>query len=65
MWDGEWADPGRRSVIAGIQLDNSDVITFHSYAGPADFESRIAELVPQGRPILCTEYMARTAGQHC
>lgn len=62
VWHGEWADPGRRSVISGIQLDNSDVITFHSYAEPAEFERRIAELVPHGRPILCTEYMARPLG---
>ncbi len=62
VWQGQWSDPGRRSAIAGIQLDNSDVITFHSYAEPATFESRIAELTPQGRPILCTEYMARTQG---
>ena len=60
VWDGEWADPETRSTISGIQLDNSDVITFHSYDEPADFEDRIAELIPQGRPILCTEYMART-----
>jgi hypothetical protein len=62
VWDGEWADPASRSTIAGIQLANSDVITFHCYAEPADFESRIAELAPQGRPILCTEYMARPMG---
>jgi hypothetical protein len=62
VWDGEWADPGRRSTISGIQLDNSDVITFHSYDKPANFEGRIAELAPLGRPILCTEYMARTLG---
>ncbi len=62
VWDGEWADPGRRSAISGIQLDNSDVITFHSYAEPAAFEGRIAELSPLGRPILCTEYMARSQG---
>jgi hypothetical protein len=62
VWDGEWADPGRRSAISGIQLDNSDVITFHNYGQPAEFEGRIAELVPQGRPILCTEYLARTLG---
>jgi hypothetical protein len=60
VWDGDWADPEGRSTIRGIQLDNSDVITFHSYDDPDDFENRIAELVPQGRPILCTEYMART-----
>ncbi len=62
VWQGQWSEPARRSTIAGIQLDNSDVITFHSYAEPATFESRIAELAPQGRPILCTEYMARTQG---
>ncbi|OBH11902.1 MULTISPECIES: cellulase family glycosylhydrolase [unclassified Mycobacterium] len=62
VWQGEWADPGRRSAISGIQLDNSDVITFHSYDKPAWFETRINELVPYGRPILCTEYMARPLG---
>jgi hypothetical protein len=62
VWDGEWGDPANRSTIAGIQLANSDVITFHCYAEPATFESRIAELAPQGRPMLCTEYMARQLG---
>ncbi|MGE2729529.1 cellulase family glycosylhydrolase [Mycolicibacterium vaccae] len=60
VWDGEWADPARRTAINAIQLDNSDVVTFHSYAGPTEFEARIDELVPLGRPVLCTEYMART-----
>ncbi|OSC43236.1 cellulase family glycosylhydrolase [Mycobacterium decipiens] len=62
VWQGNWADPGHRSTIGGIQLDNADVITFHSYAAPADFEARIAELAPLGRPILCTEYLARSRG---
>lgn len=29
---------------------------------PAGFERRIAELAPLRRPILCTEYLARTLG---
>ncbi|KMV24367.1 1,4-beta-xylanase [Mycobacterium heckeshornense] len=62
VWDGEWADPARRSTIAAIQLDNADVITFHCYGEPGNFESRINELTPLGRPILCTEYMARSLG---
>jgi hypothetical protein len=62
VWQGHWADPGSRSTISQIQLDNSDVISFHSYAEPAGFESRIAELAPLGRPILCTEYLARPKG---
>jgi hypothetical protein len=62
VWDGAWGDAASRSTIAGIQLENSDVVTFHSYAKPATFESRIQELAPLGRPMLCTEYMARTMG---
>lgn len=62
VWHGDWGNPGRRSTISGIQLDNSDVITFHSYGAPADFEARITELSPLGRPILCTEYLARPLG---
>ncbi len=62
VWNGEWGDPASRSAISSIQLDNSDVITFHCYDQPAAFESRIDELAPQGRPMLCTEYMARSRG---
>ena len=62
VWQGEWANPGKRSIIAGIQLDNSDVTTFHSYADPRGFEARIAELAPLRRPIICTEYLARSLG---
>lgn len=62
VWQGDWGDPGSRSAISNIQLDNADVITFHCYGEPAAFESRIGELTPLGRPILCTEYMARTKG---
>lgn len=62
VWHGTWGDRASRSTIAGIQLDNADVVTFHCYAEPATFESRIAELSPLGRPILCTEYMARPLG---
>jgi hypothetical protein len=62
VWQGNWSDPGRRSAINEFQLNNSDVITFHSYGNPAEFEDRIAELTPLGRPIICTEYLARSLG---
>ncbi|UGU01651.1 cellulase family glycosylhydrolase [Mycobacterium intracellulare] len=62
VWRGDWGQPQGRSAISDIQLANSDVVTFHSYAEPAGFESRINELTPMGRPILCTEYMARPRG---
>lgn len=62
VWRGDWGQPQGRSAISDIQLANSDVVSFHSYAEPAGFESRINELTPMGRPILCTEYMARPRG---
>ena len=62
MWQGEWPDAGSTSAISRIQLDNSDVLSFHSYGEPADFEYHINELSSQDRPILCTEYLARPLG---
>lgn len=62
VWQGSWGDPKSRSTICDIQLTASDVVTFHSYGKPDEFEARIAELSPLGRPMLCTEYMARTLG---
>jgi hypothetical protein len=62
VWQGSWGDDRQRSAVTAIQLDNSDVITFHSYADPAGFENRIKELAPLGRPIICTEYLARSLG---
>src|SRR6202011_3818007 len=62
VWQGNWGDPGQRSTISSIQLDNADVITFHCYDKPAGFEARITDLAPLGRPIICTEYLARSLG---
>lgn len=43
-----------------FQALNSDIITYHSYGDPKE-HSRVIELLKtHGRPMLCTEYMART-----
>jgi hypothetical protein len=62
VWQGNWSDPAKESATTKIQLSESDVISFHDYNWPEKFEARIKELQPLGRPILCTEYMARGAG---
>jgi hypothetical protein len=62
VWIGNWSDPNLESATTKIQLDESDVITFHNYGWPEDFEARIKQLQVLGRPIICTEYMARGAG---
>jgi hypothetical protein len=62
VWIGDWTDLSRETETAQIQLRESDIITFHNYGWPEDFEARIKSLQVQGRPIICTEYMARGAG---
>ena len=62
VWTGNWSDPSRESETTKTQLAQSDILSFHSYDWPEIFESRIRELQPLGRPILCTEYMARGNG---
>jgi hypothetical protein len=62
LWAGNWTDPEKESATTKIQLEESDVISFHNYEWPEKFEERIKELQPYHRPILCTEYMARGAG---
>lgn len=43
-----------------IQLSNSDVLTYHNYED-AQWHRRTIELLKaSGRPMICTEYMART-----
>lgn len=55
----DWSSNDKLTPIELIQLESSDVISFHDYSGPEKFESRIRSLQRFGRPILCTEYMAR------
>jgi len=45
-----------------VMFDNSDVVTFHWYGDAAGLEAKILELAKMGRPMICTEYMARTRG---
>lgn len=63
VWrDGDWAKGGRNSAMEALQLTQSDVISFHDYGWPESMAARIETLKGWGRPILCTEYMARGAG---
>ena len=48
--------------IQRIQLRESDIITFHNYSWPEDFKSEVAWLRRLRRPVICTEYMARSVG---
>jgi hypothetical protein len=45
--------------LNAFQLENSDIITYHNYAGPEHHRKTIDSLKIYGRPMVCTEYMAR------
>lgn len=62
IWQGNWTSLMAMSPMARLQIQESDVITFHNYDWPEQFEKRIQELEQFHRPIICTEYMARGAG---
>jgi hypothetical protein len=62
LWQGNWSDPAKMSETSRIQIEESDIITFHNYGWPEQFEAGIKELQKYGRPIICSEYMARGAG---
>ncbi|MES2374187.1 MAG: cellulase family glycosylhydrolase [Bacteroidota bacterium] len=46
--------------LIAFQAQNSDIITYHNYQGPDDHLLVIQLLKTAGRPLICTEYMART-----
>lgn len=56
------ADESAQDQIAQIQLRESDIITFHNYSWPEAFSAEIAWLRRFHRPVICTEYMARSVG---
>jgi hypothetical protein len=46
-----------------FQLENSDVITYHNYSNEKEHLKWIDSfLAKTGKPLICTEYMARTRG---
>ena len=45
-----------------FQLSNDDLITYHNYSDETEHAKAIDTLKAYGRPLICTEYMARTRG---
>lgn len=62
VWQGDWSDRSRLSDVARLSLESSDVISFHCYGPIEELRARVGALARYRRPILCTEFMARTLG---
>jgi hypothetical protein len=56
----QWTDTSNLSSIDNFMFKQMDVISFHCYENKNGLEKRILELKQFGRPMFCTEYMART-----
>lgn len=59
IWTGVTGGIERTSELNRILLARSDVISFHSYLGPDSVTRTVQHLAAYGRPIWCTEWMAR------
>jgi hypothetical protein len=57
-----WDKPDTLNETHRAAVELSDVISFHDYSKPEILESRIKQLQTYGRPLFCTEYMARGNG---
>ncbi|WP_128545949.1 endo-1,4-beta-xylanase [Larkinella soli] len=61
-WYGDWSSEEKMNEMNRFLFTQSDIITFHNYGPPADFQTRVTQLKKYNRPMICTEYMARPAG---
>jgi len=62
VWHGNWSSPTKLDAMQRVQLELSDVISFHNYDWPESFEKHVKWLEQYRRPLICTEYMARSNG---
>jgi hypothetical protein len=62
IWLGNWSVADSLKPMQKLQLEQSDIISFHNYDSAAEFEKRVLILQRYNKPLLCTEYMARPNG---
>ncbi len=62
VWHNDWSQDNVLLDFEKFQLTASDIITFHCYEPAPQMAFRIQSLRRFGRPIICTEYMARPRG---
>jgi hypothetical protein len=60
LWvKGRALNPPKMIPIERIQLEQSDIISFHSYGNRGEMKEWITAMKSYKRPLSCTEYMAR------
>jgi len=62
IWSGDWSSLDQMTPIQRLQVERSDIVSFHNYDPADEFARRVGWLQAFDRPILCTEYLARPRG---
>jgi len=62
IWLGDWTSHERMKPMDSFLVENSDIITYHNYDALPEMKARVGFLKRYGRPLICTEYMARPMG---
>ncbi len=62
VWRDDWSDHAKLTPYNKLMLEESDVISFHSYDRLPEVRKKVEQLRRYGRPLLCTEYMSRGSG---
>ena len=63
LWQhDDWSPNARLTSVEAMQLTLSDLVSFHDYGNVDQFAGRVAQLQAWGRPVLCTEWLARSTG---
>jgi hypothetical protein len=61
-WHRDWTDSAHMDAMDQFMFDNSDVISFHCYDSLSVTRTKTQLLERYGRPLVCSEYMARPTG---
>ena len=61
-WKDDWSSDENLSAQDKFLFTNSDIITYHCYDDINSMKTRVEQIKRFGRPMLCTEYMARPTG---
>ncbi|WP_018627464.1 cellulase family glycosylhydrolase [Niabella aurantiaca] len=59
VWAGNWESDSTLKPIERLQLQESDIISFHCYDDSLTLRKKISQLKRYNKPLWCTEYMAR------
>lgn len=59
VWAGNWEADSTLKPLERLQLEESDIISFHCYDDSLTLKKKIGQLQRYNKPLFCTEYMAR------